>query len=213
MSEPPVVASYCTTFLKREMAHVYRQVTSLRTFETFVMTKSRQNADRYPFDDIELVGQPTKNFLRRFYLKYIRRASAVVYRGEFQVLDGILRRRRAQLMHIYFGHTGGPPAAVHQGVGQAVHRVLPRRGHYRARTPARLRSPVAGHAPDGPAGAGTLPVIARTASCPRLPAGTARAQPHGRAARPVSRSSNASRPPMAAGSSCRLAGSSRRRVW
>ncbi len=105
MSEAPVVASYCTTFLKREMAHIYRQVTSLRSFETFVMTKARQNADRYPFDDIELVGKPTKNFLRRFYLKYIRRTAAVVYRGEFQVLDGILRRRRAQLMHIYFGHT------------------------------------------------------------------------------------------------------------
>jgi colanic acid/amylovoran biosynthesis glycosyltransferase len=102
----PVVASYCTTFLKREMAHIYRQVTGLRTYQTFVMAKSRQNAERYPFDDVELVGKPTKNFLRRFYLKYIRRAEAVVYRGEFQLLDGILRRRKAQLMHIYFGHTG-----------------------------------------------------------------------------------------------------------
>lgn len=106
MSDSPVVASYCTTFLKREMAHIYRQVTGLRTFRTFVMAKSRLNAERYPFDDVELVGRPTKNFLRRFYLKYIRRAEAVVYRGEFQVLDGILRRRGAQLMHIYFGHTG-----------------------------------------------------------------------------------------------------------
>ena len=105
MSEPLVVASYCTTFLKREMAHIYRQVTGLSTFKTFVMTRTRLNADRYPFEDVELVGKPTKNFLRRFYLKYIRRAEAVVYRGEFQVLDGILRRRRAQLMHIYFGHT------------------------------------------------------------------------------------------------------------
>ncbi len=106
MSETPVVASYCTTFLKREMAHIYRQVTGLRTFQTFVMAKSRLNAERYPFDDVELVGKPTKNFLRRFYLKYILRREAVVYRGEFQVLNGILRRRRAQLMHIYFGHTG-----------------------------------------------------------------------------------------------------------
>ena len=105
MSEPPVVASYCTTFLKREMAHIYRQVTGLSSFKTFVMAKTRLNADRYPFEDVELVGKPTKNFLRRFYLKYIRRAEAVVYRGEFQVLDGILRRRKAQLMHIYFGHT------------------------------------------------------------------------------------------------------------
>ena len=106
MPERPVVASYCTTFLKREMAHIYRQVTGLRTFRTFVMAKTRSNAERYPFDDIELVGQPTKNFLRRFYLKYVRRAEAVVYRGEFRVLDTILRRRDAQLMHIYFGHTG-----------------------------------------------------------------------------------------------------------
>ena len=102
----PVVASYCTTFLKREMAHIYRQVTGLRTYQSFVMAKTRQNAERYPFDDVELVGKPGKNFLRRFYLKYVRRADAVVYRGEFQLLDGILRRRRAQLMHIYFGHTG-----------------------------------------------------------------------------------------------------------
>ena len=106
MSESPVVASYCTTFLKREMAHIYRQVAGLREFRTFVMAKTRLNAERYPFEDVELVGKPTKNFLRRFYLKYILRREAVVYRGEFQVLDGILRRRRAQLMHIYFGHTG-----------------------------------------------------------------------------------------------------------
>ena len=37
----PVVASYCNTFLKREMQHIYRQVTGLREFRTFIMTKSR----------------------------------------------------------------------------------------------------------------------------------------------------------------------------
>jgi len=34
-----VVASYCTTFLKSEMLHIYRQVTGLRDVSTFVMTK------------------------------------------------------------------------------------------------------------------------------------------------------------------------------
>ena len=106
MSEQPVVASYCTTFLKREMTHIYRQVNGLREFRTFVMARARLNSERYPFEDVELIGKPTKNFLRRFYLKYILRSEAVVYRGEFQLLNGILRRRRAQLMHIYFGHTG-----------------------------------------------------------------------------------------------------------
>ena len=28
----PIVASYCSTFLKREMRHIYRQVTGLRDF-------------------------------------------------------------------------------------------------------------------------------------------------------------------------------------
>ena len=35
-----VVASYCTTFLKPEMLHIYRQVRSLHEYETFVMTKA-----------------------------------------------------------------------------------------------------------------------------------------------------------------------------
>ena len=37
----PVVASYCTTFLKPEMRHIYRQVTGLQRYETFVMTRER----------------------------------------------------------------------------------------------------------------------------------------------------------------------------
>ena len=40
-----VVASYCTTFLKSEMLHIYRQVTGLRDVQTFVMTKKMQNTD------------------------------------------------------------------------------------------------------------------------------------------------------------------------
>ena len=50
----PVVASYCTTFLKREMLHIYRQVTSLHDYDTFVMTKALQNSELFPFRDIEI---------------------------------------------------------------------------------------------------------------------------------------------------------------
>lgn len=101
----PLIASYCTTFLKAEMLHIYRQVTGLRRFRTLVATKERRNADRYPFDDIELLPEPRSNFVRRFWLKYVRQASPILYRGEFQVLNAVLRRREASLMHIYFGHT------------------------------------------------------------------------------------------------------------
>ncbi len=102
----PIVASYCTTFLKAEMRHIYRQVTGLRKYDTFVLTRERQCAERFPFEAIEVLPRARKNFLKRFWLKYIQRLPAVYYRGELQVIIKILERRPADLMHIYFGHTG-----------------------------------------------------------------------------------------------------------
>lgn len=101
-----VVASYCTTFLKREMLHIYRQVTALARYRTFVMTKALQNCDRFPFNDIELIPQPHINPLRHGWLKFVERRPPIVYRGEYQMLASLLERRGADLMHIYFGHTG-----------------------------------------------------------------------------------------------------------
>jgi colanic acid/amylovoran biosynthesis glycosyltransferase len=102
----PTVASYCTTFLKPEMRHIYRQVTGLRRWQTFILTRERIEAERYPFPEIELLPRARKNFLKRFWLKYIRRLPAVHYRGELQVVIKALERRPADLMHVYFGHTG-----------------------------------------------------------------------------------------------------------
>ena len=101
-----VVASYCTSFLKSEMLHIYRQVCALRGVDTFVMTKAVQNPERFPFRDIELIPQPQMNLLRHGWLKFVRRRPPIVYRGEYQMLSSLLERRGADLMHIYFGHTG-----------------------------------------------------------------------------------------------------------
>ncbi len=105
-STQPVVASYCTTFLKPEMRHIYRQVTGLRRYHTFVMTRERMEAAEFPFADIELIPRARKNFIKRFWLKYVMRRPPVYYRGELQVLIKLLKRRPADLMHVYFGHTG-----------------------------------------------------------------------------------------------------------
>ena len=102
----PVVASYCTTFLKPEMRHIYRQVTGLRRYETFVMTRERKEEAQFPFDDVEVIPRARKNFVKRFWLKYVMQKPAVYYRGELQVLMKLLKRRPADLMHVYFGHTG-----------------------------------------------------------------------------------------------------------
>ncbi|MEY2498374.1 MAG: hypothetical protein QOD12_1930 [Verrucomicrobiota bacterium] len=101
-----VVASYCTTFLKPEMLHIYRQVRSLHDYETFVMTKALQNGDLFPFSDIELIPTPHTNPFRHGWLKFVKRRPPIVYRGEYQMLSKLLERRGADLMHIYFGHTG-----------------------------------------------------------------------------------------------------------
>ncbi len=102
----PIVASYCTTFLKPEMLHIYRQVTGLRRYETFVIAKERRCPEKYPFDAVEQYGRVRKNFLLRFYLKHIRRLPPLYYRGELRIIHKILERRHADLMHVYFGHTG-----------------------------------------------------------------------------------------------------------
>src|SRR5207247_7662973 len=40
------------------------------------------------------------------WLKFVVRRPPIVYRGEYQTLDSLLERHGADLMHIYFGHTG-----------------------------------------------------------------------------------------------------------
>lgn len=105
-SSQPIVASYCTTFLKPEMRHIYRQVTGLRKYRTFIMTRERQEEREFPFPDIELVPRARKNFIKRFWLKYVMGKPPVYYRGELQVLIKMMKRRPADVMHAYFGHTG-----------------------------------------------------------------------------------------------------------
>jgi len=101
-----VIASYCSSFLKPEMLHIYRQVKALRGVDTFVVTKEIQNAERFPFPDIEVIPKRRTNLLVHGWLKFVQRRPPIVYRGEYQTLDSLLERHGADLMHIYFGHTG-----------------------------------------------------------------------------------------------------------
>ena len=50
--------------------------------------------------------RPQNNPLRHGWLKFVKRRPPIVYRGEYQMLSSLLQRRGADLMHIYFGHTG-----------------------------------------------------------------------------------------------------------
>lgn len=104
LAERPVVACYCATFLKPEMLHIYRQITSLTRVTPVVIAQKREEAERYPFDRISLVAKPALHFARRFWFKQVRAAPWQISRGETQTLIRVLDDARAQLLHIYFGH-------------------------------------------------------------------------------------------------------------
>ena len=104
MTERPVVASYCATFLKPEMLHIYRQITALERFSPIVIAQKREEAERFPFSPIDIVGKPATHFLRRFWFKQVRKAPWQISAGELNKLLAVLDRRDAQLLHIYFGH-------------------------------------------------------------------------------------------------------------
>jgi len=100
----PVVACYCATFLKPEMLHIYRQITSLKRVSPFVIAQKREEAARYPFERIAIVGKPATHFVRRFWFKQLRDAPWQISEGEVKKLIGLLDEQKAQLLHIYFGH-------------------------------------------------------------------------------------------------------------
>src|SRR5262245_36463235 len=88
------------------MRHIYRQLTALSGVTTFVITKFRENAVEYPFPDIEVLERSRISLPRRAFLKYVSRAPALIYRGEFESMREILLRPDPVLMQIYFGNTG-----------------------------------------------------------------------------------------------------------
>ena len=103
-SARPVVACYCATFLKPEMLHIYRQITSLRRVEPFVIARKREEAESYPFEKIAVVGKPLAHFARRFWFKEVQEAPWRISAGEMKKVTAILADVKAELLHIYFGH-------------------------------------------------------------------------------------------------------------
>ena len=102
----PTVASYCTTFLKPEMLHVYRQIRALEAWKPQVFCQKRENADRFPFDAVSVLAKPRTHQLRRFWQKTVLGRPIMIYQSEARRLRDELKRARAEIVHIYFGHIG-----------------------------------------------------------------------------------------------------------
>ncbi len=99
----PVIACYCATFLKPEMAHIYRQITALERCVPVVIAQKREQAGHYPFEPIHIVPKPATHFLRRFWFRKLRDAPWQISDRELRALQGILSKTDARLLHIYFG--------------------------------------------------------------------------------------------------------------
>ncbi|HEX8372802.1 MAG TPA: glycosyltransferase [Chthoniobacterales bacterium] len=104
--DAPVVASYCVTFLKPEMQHVYRQITALRRFRPVILTQRRENEATFPYPDVRLLGKPLTHQIRRFWARSILGVPITAYRHEASRVLKEIRKMDAHLLHIYFGHMG-----------------------------------------------------------------------------------------------------------
>jgi colanic acid/amylovoran biosynthesis glycosyltransferase len=102
--ERPVVASYCATFLKPEMLHIYRQITALGRVRPVVIARKREHAQLFPFDDVTVVAKPPTHFLRRIWFRQLRDVPWLLSNSETSAIVQTLERKQARLLHIYFGH-------------------------------------------------------------------------------------------------------------
>ena len=102
----PVAAQYVVTFLKPEMLHLYRQITSLRAWRPVVFCQKRENAAAFPFEDIVLQPKPRTHQLRRLWQKQILGQPITIYEAEARRTLAALQRVGTKVLHIYFGHIG-----------------------------------------------------------------------------------------------------------
>jgi colanic acid/amylovoran biosynthesis glycosyltransferase len=88
------------------MLHIYRQITALKRCVPVVIAQKREQAERYPFEQIQIVPKPATHFLRRFWFRQLRDMPWQISDAEQHALLGVLNGIDARLLHIYFGQIG-----------------------------------------------------------------------------------------------------------
>jgi colanic acid/amylovoran biosynthesis glycosyltransferase len=98
----PAIASYCATFLPREMLHVYRQVCGVRSFDHWIITRRRANPEAFPFPHvIELRKSPWRVFNRVWHRVF--GDFVPLSRFEIAQILRFCRHRNVSLVHVYLG--------------------------------------------------------------------------------------------------------------
>lgn len=98
----PVLLSYCATFLPREMLHVFRQVSGVRGFENWVVTRTRANPESFPYDRLMVLRKsPWRAFSRLWHRS--RGRAVPLSRAETRQMLDMARQKAAALAHVYLG--------------------------------------------------------------------------------------------------------------
>jgi colanic acid/amylovoran biosynthesis glycosyltransferase len=85
------------------MLHIYRQITALKRCLPVVIAQKREQAERYPFEHIQIVPKAATHFLRRFWFRQLRDMPWQISDTELRALLEVLNKIDARLLHIYFG--------------------------------------------------------------------------------------------------------------
>ncbi len=86
------------------MLHIYRQITALERVRPVVITRKRENAETFPFEEVHLIPKSPTHFLRRIWFRQLCDAPWKISRAETVALIRVLESTGAKLLHIYFGH-------------------------------------------------------------------------------------------------------------
>ena len=98
----PTILSYCASFLKPEMLHVYRQVIGVRAFRNLVVTRRRENATRFPYQNLLVLKKNPLRWLHRAFHQ-MRGGRIPVSGYETIQISRIIDREAVSLVHVYFG--------------------------------------------------------------------------------------------------------------
>ena len=106
ISERTVVASYCATFLAADMRHIFRQVIGLKSFQSHVITRKRQNEEEFPRHHkwVTVLPKPRNRFLRRLYYQNLKSVPWPMNNAEVRDFLYAYQRHGAKVLHIYFGN-------------------------------------------------------------------------------------------------------------
>ena len=87
------------------MLHIYRQITALERFRPMVIAQKREEAERFPFAPVFVVGKPRDAFSAAVLVSNSYATRPGKSRAdEVAQIERLLAKNDAQLLHIYFGH-------------------------------------------------------------------------------------------------------------